>query len=817
MSGSDFTFACDGVGGSGDPWAALRVVRFHGHEAISSLYRYEVVLLASLDPLPVSDLVGQRATLRIATLSSPAFKVVHGIVVEAEEIAVLPEGRTLRVLLMPPWARAKHRKRCRIFLEKTLRQIIERVLQDDPLMRKSGAGAPEPDAGSSDFTPAEEAFAWRIADASRLDNKRVRPYVVQYNESDFAFVSRLLEDEGIAFHIENGDAVSLLVLSDSDAGRTKLTPPVIGAGIDGREIRGFFSGARVRPQAVVLGDYNWKQPGVEMTARAGGDGADLFEHVYPGGYPDEASQGRPLASAMLGRHHTEARFAHGEGWLRVLSAGSIALLEHKKARLEGEYLVTSLEVRGEQAGVLKSDPQADTTEPFLARFECARRGEGPSVAESNFRPARSTPRPRIIGSQTAVVTAEPSSKAAEINVGGPDGINVGCVRLRFHWDTDEARLASEPSSAWARVSEPFAGSGMGGVWHPRVGTEVIVEFEEGDPDRPLVVGRVYNGVNLPHRGGAAPVSTFKSNASPGGAVHNEITFEDTAGAELIYTNAGKDMETDVGNNRLETVAVNASMNVGANDTETIGANCTVSVGANDTLTIGANDTNVIAGNCSTTIGSNSMTIIGANETHIVGANQTITIGATHTELVGASVTETIGGTLSTKVGAAEVEVIGANRSTTIAGAHTQEFGAAHIKLVGGNRDLQCASLTTNVGAADIRIIGGSVSTEVGGSQSVTTGGGAIYIGPRYTATDSGRSDTDGMKLKVTLLSVSLGYVSASATGLSQVKTSLSLSATGMSLDIMGADIELIGLKTRMAGADLETNGGKLRVGILILL
>jgi type VI secretion system secreted protein VgrG len=817
MSGPDFTFACEGVGGKGDPWDALRVVRFHGKEAISSLYRYEVVLLAPLDPPPVSELIGRRATLRIATLSSPAFKVVHGIVVEAEEIAALPEGRTLRVLLAPPWARAKHRARCRIFLEKTLRQIIERVLHDDPLMRKAGAAAPEPDAGSPDFTPAEEGFAWRIADTSRLDNKRVRPYVVQYNESDFAFVSRLLEDEGISFHIENGDAVSLLVLSDSDAGRTKLTPPVIGAGIDGREIRGFFSGARLRPGAVVLGDYNWKQPSVEMTAKAGGDGADLFEHVYPGGYPDEASQGRPLASAILGRHLTEARFAHGEGWLRVLSAGTIALLEHKKARLEGEYLVTSLEVRGEQAGVLKSDPQADTTEPFLARFECARRGEGPSVAESNFRPARSTPRPRIIGSQTAVVTAEPSSSAAEINVGGPDGINIGCVRLRFHWDTDEERLGEEPSSTWVRVNEPFAGSGMGGVWHPRVGTEVIVEFEEGDPDRPLVVGRVYNGVNRPHGGGAASKSTFKSNASPGGAVHNEITFEDTAGGELIYTNAGKDMETDVGNNRLETVAVDATMNVGANDTETIGANCAVSVGANDTLTIGANDTHVIAGNCSTTIGANSLSVIGASETHITGANQTITIGATHTELVGASVTETIGGTLSTNVAAAESETIGANRTTTIAAAHTQDFGAAHIKLVGGNRDLTCASLTTKVGAAAIKIVGGSITTKVGGSQTLTTGAGALFIGPSLSATDSDRSDSDGIKLSVTLASVSIGRLDLSATGYSRSMTGLSISATGLSAEVLGADVETIGLKTRMAGADLETNGGKLRVGFLILL
>lgn len=816
MSDPDFTFACEGVGGDADPWGALRVARFRGREAISSLYSYEVVLLAPSDQTPVADLIGKRCTLRIATLSTPAWKTVHGIVAEAEEIAALPEGRALRVVLAAPWARATHRRRCRIFLQKTLRQIIEAVMEGDPLVRKASAEPPEPDLGGPDFAPAREAFAWRIDDASRLDNKRVRPYVVQYNESDFAFVARLLEDEGIAFHVENGADTSLLVFSDSDTGRPRLKPGVVGAGIDGREIRGFFSGARLRPGAVVLDDYNWKQPGVDMTARAGDKGADLFERVYPGGYPDEAGQGRPLAGALLDRHATEARFTHGEGWLRVLSAASILKLDHKKARLEGEYLVTSLEITGEQAGVLKSGPSADQSEPFMARFECARRGDSAKARESRYRPARRTPRPRIIGSQTAVVTADPSSSGAEINVGGPDGIDVGCVRLRFHWDTEDARLAKEPSSAWVRVSEPFAGSGMGGVWHPRVGTEVIVEFEGGDPDRPIVVGRVYNGVNQPHRGGAPTISTFKSNASPGGAVHNEVTFDDTAGAELVYTNAGKDMETDVGNDRTETVGTDALMKVGANDTETIGANCTVVVGVNDSLTVGANETSMIGGNCSTTIGANSLTIIGGSEQHTIAANQTITIGATHTEMVGGSVTEDIGGTLDTTVAASETESIGADRSTTIAGAHTQDFGAAHIKLVGGNRELSCGDLTTNVGAASIRIAGGQITTKAA-NQTLTVGAGAVFIAPRYGTDDSNKSDTDSDKTDLVGIDLTLGGIQAQASGISRTVMAVALGATGASLEVLGVELVAVGVMSRVDGAHLQANGVKLRFGQLIKL
>ena len=817
MSLADFTFACEGAESAADPWAALRVVRFRGTEALSTLSRYEIVLLAPPDPLKVGALIGKRATLRIATLSTPAFKTLHGVIAEAEEIAALPEGRTLRVVLSPPWARAAHRRRCRIFLDKTLRQIIESVLLDDPLVRKAGAEPLEPDLGGPDFAPAREAFAWRVEDTSRLDSKRARPFVVQYNESDLAFVSRLLEEEGIAFHVENGADTCLLVLSDSDAGRARLSPDLVGAGVDGREVRGFFAGARLRPEAVALGDYNWKQPSVEMTARAGEKGADLFEHAYPGGYPDEPSQGKPLASAILGRHRTEARFSRGEGWLRVLSAGTLFQLEHSKARLEGQHLVTSLEVRGKQAGVLQSAPEGDTSEPFVARFECARRGDGAKVKDSGFRPARATPRPRILGSQTAVVTAEPSSKGAEIHIGGPDGIGIGCVRLRFRWDTEEARLAKEPSSAWVRVNEPFAGSGMGGVWHPRVGTEVLVAFEDGDPDRPIVVGRVYNGVNRPHRGGAAPVSTFKSNASPGGAVHNEITFDDSSGAELVYTNAGKDMETDVGDNRTETVGTDASMKVGANDDETIGANCTVTIGANETVSVGANDTNLIAGNCSTSIGSNSMTIIGGNELHVVGANQSIEIGATHTELVGGSVTEEIGGTLTTDVAASETEDIGANRSTTIAGAHTQSFGAAHLKQVGGNRDIICADLTTKVGAASIQIVGGKITTNVTGSHTLTTGGGAIFLAPTYSAEDANRSDINGTKITLTGVEASVGVIQLSAAALALAVTGVSVTAAGLNLELTGADVDLYGLLTRINGGHLEGNGIKTRVGLIVKL
>src|SRR5262249_26262796 len=142
------------------------------------------------------DLLGARATLRVETQSTPARKVVHGIVAEAEELFEHPDGMLYRVVLVPPWARAMHRQRCRIFLDKTLREIVDAVLCGDPLMKLRQGARVEDDDGALVYQPAAEEYTWRVRDTSRLDDRRVRAYVVQYSESDLAFVARLLEEEG---------------------------------------------------------------------------------------------------------------------------------------------------------------------------------------------------------------------------------------------------------------------------------------------------------------------------------------------------------------------------------------------------------------------------------------------------------------------------------------------------------------------------------------------------------------------------------------------------------------------------------------------
>lgn len=779
MTRHEFTFAFEGAAGAEGPWSHLDVVDFRGHEAMSSLYRYELTLFARAPAAEIDphDLVRAAATLRIATRSQPEYRVVHGVVTEAEEIGPTHGGMLMRVVMMPPLARARFNKRCRIFLEKTTRQIIDAVLAGASLHEMKG-GSIEPDDGAATFRPAQESYTWRITDASRIDDVAVRRYCVQYGESDFDFVARLLEEEGISFHFENGLERCLLVLADRDAGRAKLDPFAPLGHIEGRDLSSMKLGARLRPKAVSFADYNWKKPKLEMIARADASTPDaaLSEYHYPGGYPDTPQQGKPLASALLDRYAVEASFAVAEGHARMLFAGSIFAYEATKPRYDGEYLVTKLEVVGHQEGVLEhhGDPHKD--EPYTIAIECARRGKGSDVSESRFRPARTTTKPRIVGSQTGFVTADPSADS-EIHVGGPDGAEVGCVRVRFHWDTDTERLSKEPSSCWIRVNHPFAGVGEGGVWHPRVGVEVIIEYEDGDPDRPLVTGRVYNGANRPPAPaiGADTISTFKSFSSPGGATFNEFLFDDAAGAEQIRLHAGKDWHSHVNHDRSERIANDSSSDVGVDRRETTGANRFAVVQANNSEMVNANHSLMVALNrtittgltLTQTIGIDKIESVGANRSIEIGANESRTIGADRIIKVGANHSRTIGANCSKDVGADETKTIGANKATTIGANHTLSIGANHSADIGANSDESVgANKTTTIAGIEfetrsshndlttgesIEIVGASETIIVGAASTELVGGvdASIVAGMRLDVTAGVNVDVNaGLKVEV---------------------------------------------------------------------
>ncbi len=790
MANYDFRFAWEGAEGA--PWSHLLVAQIRGREAMGALFRYELIVLAKapapeIDP---GDLVGQRATIRMSTLTNPVCRVVHGIISEAEELYPAPEGMLYRLVLSPPLVRAKHRKRCRIFLDKTLRQILEAVLTGDPNYVKGNGMVAEPDDGSSpDFSPALQFFTMRIADPSRLDDPTVRPYVVQYNESDHDFMARLLEDEGLSYHFESGQGVSLLVISDADGGRTRLEPfAPCGPGVSAREVATMKLGARLRPKSVRLDDYDWRKPALMLAADSQSVAEDLAEYHWPGGYQDAASRGEPLAKVMLERYGVEAEYATGEGKVRLLGAGSIFQLEHPKPRYEGEYLVTMIEINADQQGVATLDmPQPNV--PFSCRFECVRRGKDGVVRDSAFRPARLTPKPRIVGSQTAFVTAAPGSVGAEIHVGGPQDGEIGCVRLRFHWDRELMRHQKEPTSAWVRVSQMFTGAGLGAVWHPRVGSEVVVEHIDGDPDRPIVTGRVYNGANLPPAPsvGSPTISTFKSLSSPGAAGYNEFMFDDAAGAELIRLHAAKDWNNEVVHDRNETIGNNSSSAVRVNRTETTGQNRSTTVGNNNTEIVGVNESISVGANQSTSVGINQSLSVGVNQSTTIGANQMLAVGANQTVSIGANQATQIGANHDVSIGGAETEKIAASQSTMIGATHTLVVGAAETIAIGGVQN-------TRIGGSQTISVGGSQTLQAGGPQSLTAPSQALQA-------DSSISLTGGSSITAT------APFTAITGGAVLVLTGPTTLMTGGSVSISGGTIAINGGSVSIKGSPVTVDGG----------
>ncbi|MDI1484118.1 type VI secretion system tip protein TssI/VgrG [Polyangium sp. y55x31] len=794
LGGTDLTFAWENAAGPQGPWSHLRVVSVRGTEALSSLYRYEITALAR-EPAPELDpdeLIQARATLRIATTTLPSFRVVHGIVVEAEELGPVPGGMLYRLVLAPPLTRAMHRMRCRIFLEKTTRQIIDAVLQGDPELTLAVGANAQPDGGDDlSFSPAMERYTWRIADASRIDEVATRGYCVQYNESDFAFVCRLLEEEGISFHYENGDGVCLLVLSDNDAGRTRLDPfEPLGPGIVGRAVQSMKLGARMRPRKVSLLDYNWKQPTLDMAVAepARPASADLVYHEYPGRYTETPAMGKPLAAATLDRLEVEASYAVGESSCRTIAAGSIFALEHPQSRYEGEYLVTKIEVRAEQAGVLP--PSVATAMPlsgvpYVVTFECARRGKNGSVAESRFRPARVTPKPRIHGSQTAFVTAEPSTKGAEIHVGGPPGAEIGCVRLKFHWDTDTARHAKEPTSCWVRVNQVFAGVGEGAVFHPRVGVEAIVDFEEGDPDRPIIVGRVYNGKNRPP-GGAPTVSTFKTMSSPSSGAFNELTFDDTAGNEQIKMHTPFNWNSDAGNDRTEKVGNNSASTAGVDRNEMTGSNRTTMAGGNNAEVVGGNESVTVGANQNMNVGANQSVSVGANRSVDVGANQSVTVAGNHTE--------TVTGNRESTISSNDKLTVTGTQDVHVTGAQTENYGATQDITVAGNQKAQ---------------IGGEQTIEVTGPQGLKSGASQKIEAPAQEIKADGTQALKSTVLTVNaaaMATVETTMLTLNGAAFTQINTA-SLVITAGTITINGGAISINGGTVSVKGSPVDIDGG----------
>ncbi|TIP89024.1 MAG: type VI secretion system tip protein VgrG [Mesorhizobium sp.] len=568
-----------------------------------------------------------------------------------------------------------------------------------------------------------------------------REYCVQYDETDLDFVQRLLEHEGILYFFEHDEGKHTLVLADAMSklkpapGYEKVPYHFEGQGSrrDVEYITEWIPGSSVRPGAYVHTDYDFKKPGADLMAKS----AQPFSHKLaagenyrqPGAHLDV---GRGDSLAAIRREEIQAvhqRIA-AVGTVRGLYSGCTFKLDgFPREDQNQEYLVVSAEYRLFDPGYRAlADVESENFKVIL--------GVAPTALP--YRPPRVTTRPIMRGPQTATVV-------------GPSGEEIftdkyARVKVQFHWD----RLGKKDqnSSCFVRVSQTWAGSGWGFIQIPRIGQEVIVDFIEGDPDLPIITGRVYNASQMPPYGlpGSATQSGWKSDSSKGGGGYNELMFEDKAGSELVNFQAQKDHNLLIKNDRTKFVQHDqsdridhdAKHSVGHNLDEDVGNNKTVKVGVDQTTDIGNNDTETVGVNRSLTVGSNETINIGSNSTETIGANHTQTVALVQTVTVGAARVDSVGASETRSVGAVQTNTIGATRSVTVGSAQSHDIGAAdswniaagQTINVGADQSVTIGSAQTfSVGAARSASIAADDSTSVGGAHSLGIAkGSGISIG-----------------------------------------------------------------------------------------
>ena len=559
-----------------------------------------------------------------------------------------------------------------------------------------------------------------------------REYCVQYDESDLDFVQRLLEHEGILYFFEHDEGEHTLVLVDA---MSKLKPAPgyenvpyhfegQGARRDVEYITDWIPGSSVRPGAYAHTDYDFKKPGADLMAKSSQPFSHkeaAGEHYHqPGAHLDT---GRGDAIAAIRREEIQAPHQRisAAGTVRGLFSGCTFKLENfPREDQNQEYLVLSAEYRlfdpGYRSGI---DTEGETFRVVL----------GVAPTKLPYRPPRITPRPIMRGPQTATVVGPPGEEIFTDEYAR--------VKVQFHWD----RLGKKDqnSSCFVRVSQTWAGSGWGFIQIPRIDQEVIVDFIEGDPDLPIITGRVYNAAQMPPYGlpGNATQSGVKSNSSKGGGGYNELMFEDKAGSELVNFQAQKDhkllikhdrtklvqhdqsdridhdarhsvghnLDEDVGNNKTVKVGVHQTTNIGSNDTETVGANRSLTVKANETIHVVANSTENIDANHSQTVGLVQTITVGAARVDSVGAAETRSVGAVQTNTIGATRSVSVGINQSHEIGAADSWEIGAGQSIKISADQAIKIGGGQFAEIGKTRSIEIAAddKTQIAGAHEMKV------------------------------------------------------------------------------------------------------------------
>ena len=689
-----------------------------GQEEISQCFSFQTTFVSDDIDLKSEDILGLGVTIKVESDRGERF--FHGLV-DSFALTEFGQERFEYVAVLRPWLWFLSKTSDnRIFQNMSVVDIVEEVFSAYP---------------NADFEKRlQESYP-------------PREYCVQYNETDLNFISRLLEHEGIAWFFEYADGAHTMILTDDNA---KLEPASGYDEIPYREDsdagRDFDEGITLwqRTDTAVSGsythtDYDFTKPSADLKVRSetpfSHELAEGKQYYYPGTYM-EIARGETLAGVRLEEVQTAHHRIEAVSSTIGPAAGCIfALTDYPRAPENDTYIIRAVQYDlvddQHRAGGGSGDVGFNAVYSLMPHA-------------IPFRPVRVTPVPVMRGPQTAVVV-------------GPAGEEIytdeySRVKVQFHWD----RLGEkdENTTCFIRVSSVWAGSGWGFIQIPRIGQEVIVDFLEGDPDQPIITGRVYNANQMPPYGlpGNATQSGWKSNSSPGGGGWNELRFEDKAGSEEVYFQAEKDHnelvknnETrTIGNDWVEDVGHDATQSIGNDRTESVVNNKSTSVGVDRTVSIGNNDTESVGVDRSLSVGSNetisvgtdSSETIGSNHSQNVGSAQTLSVGTTRTRTVGAAETVGVGGAQSVNVGAARSIVVAAAQSHAVGGADSHTVGSSQSVTVASGQTVSVGSdQSITVGAGHTLSVGADSGTSIGANCLVDVGADmALSVGAKLAIT-----------------------------------------------------------------------------------
>jgi type VI secretion system secreted protein VgrG len=622
---------------------ALVFRHMHGREELGRLPQYRIELMRSqrLEPIKPEDLIGTQATVKLLR-TNDEYRYINGWITAVDYGGAVGRFDLYRVDLRPWLWHLTLGADCRIFQDKTVVQVLQAVF--------------------ADYTSAS-------VDASKLKGSmRTRPYCVQYRESDFNFVSRLMEEEGLWYYFTHEESRHTLVLCNGANAHKPLPEGKLAwahakEGVPARAdaITEWRYKQALRSLKFTHDDYDHESPAsvllkTDQRSVSYPKPGDLEVYDWPGRYAfpgDGKNAEKGAADAKLEvrrfeRGHIVASIATP---CRSMAAGcTFDFTDH--ALHAGAYLATGVTFEVDTGDVEATE--ADRGFGFAARAQLV-----PQSAP--FATEAVTPKPVVNGPQTAVVVG-PSGDEIHVD-------RLGRVKVHFRWDRVGPK--NEKSTCFIRVATPWSSKGYGMISHPRIGDEVVVSFLEGDPDRPLITGSVYNGDNLPPYAlpAQATVSGIRSRSSSGGAASNfnELRFDDKTGNEYVWFQAEKDFHRLVKNDATDEVGRNHQVEIGKNHTAQVGEAFDLKIGKAAKLEVGADAHAKVLGDLNAAVDGATGLKVGGSLDIKSGAAIAVSSGAATDVNVGGALTVSANGTVHIKATAGVVIDGGTSLSIKVGG------------------------------------------------------------------------------------------------------------------------------------------------------